>query len=95
MTELASDFNPQRADAGLSMLLADFPPSLFSDRLYESIELVDRYCLELAADVLNRLAVPQHLGEWRSAKALVQHLGFTPRFGVPLAWLLDRVAAPR
>jgi SAM-dependent methyltransferase len=84
-------FNPQPPDPRLALWLKDYPPSLFSERLYQSIELMERYSIDLAVDLLGRLNVINQLGDWRSAKNLCQALSFQPRFCFALDWLLKRL----
>jgi hypothetical protein len=71
--------------------LKDYPPSVLSERLYQSIELMERYSIELAIDLLRRLDVIDQLGEWRSADELCHVLSFQPRFSFALGWILERL----
>jgi SAM-dependent methyltransferase len=87
----APAFSARPADPRLADWLKDYPPSLFSDRLYQSIELMERYSIELAVDLLRRLKAIDHLGEWRSADELCDVLSFQPRFSSALGWLLERL----
>jgi SAM-dependent methyltransferase len=64
---------------------------VFSERLYESIELMERYSIELAIDLLRRLDVIDQLGKWQSAGELCQVLSFQPRFRFALGWILERL----
>ncbi|HAK05685.1 MAG TPA: hypothetical protein DCO65_00200 [Spartobacteria bacterium] len=84
-------FNPQPLDPRLGQWLKGYPPSLFSERLHQSIELMERYSIDLAIDLLGRLDVIDQLGEWRSARELCQALSFQPRFSSTLDWLLKRL----
>ncbi|MGE5208734.1 MAG: class I SAM-dependent methyltransferase [Alphaproteobacteria bacterium] len=87
----AYKFEIGRSDPRLTECLKEFPPSVFSERLYQSIELMERYSIELAVDLLGRLNVGEHLGEWRSADELCELLGFQARFKLPLEWILTRL----
>jgi SAM-dependent methyltransferase len=87
----APAFNPQPRDPRLAHLLSDYPPLLFSERLYQSIELMERYSIDLAIDLLGRLKVVEKLYDWRSAHELCHVLSFQPRFGLALSWLLERL----
>jgi len=95
MAALASSkppaFNPQPLDPRLAHWLKDYPPWLFSERLYQSIELMERYSIDLAIDLLDRLDIIDQLGEWRSARKLCQARSFQPRFSSALGWLLERL----
>ena len=87
----AHKFEPGRSDPRLAECLKEFPPAIFSERLYQSIELMERYSIELAVDLLGRLNVVEQLGTWRSADELCRVLCFKPRFRLALQWILARV----
>jgi SAM-dependent methyltransferase len=78
-------------DPRLADWLKNYPPSVFSERLYQSIELMERYSVELAIDLLSRLNVIEQLCEWRSSDELCRLLSFQPRFRSAMGWLLDRL----
>jgi SAM-dependent methyltransferase len=84
-------FKPQLPDPRLAHWLRKYPPSLFSDRLYQSIELMERYSIDLAIELLSRLNIIDRLGEWGSAGKLCQALSFQPHFNHALDWLLQRL----
>jgi SAM-dependent methyltransferase/3-hydroxymyristoyl/3-hydroxydecanoyl-(acyl carrier protein) dehydratase len=84
-------FDTTSSHPRLAHWLQGYPPSLFNQRLYQSIELMERYSIDLAIDLLCRLNVIDHLSEWRSARELCQALSFQPRFGFALDWLLRRL----
>ena len=44
----APKFETGRSDPRLAECLKEFPPAIFSERLYQSIELMERYSIELA-----------------------------------------------
>jgi SAM-dependent methyltransferase len=87
----APAFKPRPRDPRLAHWLKDFPPSFGTERLYQSIELMERYSIDLAIDLLSRLNVIDQLGEWRSARNLCHALSFQPRFSSALGWLLERL----
>ena len=87
----AHKFETGRSDPRLAECLREFPSSIFSERLYQSIELMERYSVELAVDLLGRLNVVEQLGEWRSADQLCGLLCFQPRFKIALQWILARL----
>ena len=64
---------------------------MFSEQLYQSIELLERYSIDLAIDLLRRLDVIDRLDEWRSANELCDMLSFQPRFSFALSWILERL----
>ena len=63
----APKFETGRSDPRLAEYLKEFPPAIFSERLYQSIELMERYSIELAVDLLGRLKLVEQLGAWRSS----------------------------
>ena len=84
-------FETGLSDPRLAEYLKGFPPAVFSERLYQSIELMERYSLELAVDLLGQLNLAEHLGAWRSADELCGLLRFQPRFRLALSWILARL----
>jgi SAM-dependent methyltransferase len=87
----APKFETGRSDPRLAECLKEFPPAIFSERLYQSIEVMERYSIELAVDLLGRLNLVEQLGAWRSPDELCELLGFQPRFKVALQWILARL----
>src|SRR6266480_3577888 len=87
----APTFIAQPSDPRLAHWLKGYPPSVFSEPLYQSIELMERYSIDLAIDLLSRLDVTDQLGEWRSANELCHVLSFRPGFSFALAWILERL----
>ena len=90
----APKFETGRSDPRLAGCLKEFPPAIFSERLYQSIELMERYSIELAIDLLGQLNLVEQLGAWRSADELCSILDFQPRFRLPLCWILTRLVEP-
>jgi len=84
----APNFETGRSDPRLAECLDGFPPAIFSEQLYQSIELMERYSIELAIDLLGQLNLTEQLGTWRSADELCGIFGFQPRFSVALQWIL-------
>src|SRR5262245_15917603 len=87
----APKFEMTRSDPRLAECLKEFPPTIFSERLYQSIELMERYSIELAVDLLGQLNLAEQLGAWRSADELCGLLGFQARFRIALQWILTRL----
>jgi SAM-dependent methyltransferase len=87
----APKFETGLSDPRLAECLKEFPPAIFSERLYQSIELMERYSIELAVDLLGRLNLAEQLGVWRSVDELCSVLGFQPRFRLALQWILTRL----
>lgn len=78
-------------DPRLEEWLKNYPPEVFGDRLYQSIEMMERYSIELAVNLLRQLNVLDQLDEWKSPDALCRALSFQPQFSSALRWLLERV----
>jgi len=91
----AHKFQAGRSDPRLAECLKKFPPAIFSERLYQSIELMERYSIELAVDLLGQLNLAEQLGAWRSADELCGVLHFQPRFRLSLDWILARLVETR
>jgi len=87
----APKFESGRSDPRLAECLKDLPPAIFSESLHQSIELMERYSIELAVDLLGQLKLAEQLDAWRSAEDLCGILGFQPRFKLPLQWILARL----
>jgi len=87
----APKFETGLSDPRLAECLKEFPAAIFSERLYQSIELMERYSIELAVDLLGQLNLAEQLGRWRSADELCSVLDFQPRFRLPLNWMLTRL----
>jgi SAM-dependent methyltransferase len=90
-TSDAPAFKAPPHDARLTRLLKDYPAQVFSEQLYQSIELMERYSIDLAIDLLRRLDVVDQLDEWRSADEICHTLSFQPRFTLALSWILERL----
>lgn len=91
MVEAAPAFDPPPLDARLAELLHEYPSSLLSERLYRSIELMERYTIDLAIEILTKLQVFDRLNDWRSPAELCQSLNFKPQFVFAMGWLLQRL----
>ena len=87
----AHEFATGPSDPRLAECLKEFPSAIFSERLYQSIELMERYSIEVAVDLLGQLNLVEQLGAWRSADELCRLLCFQPRFRLALQWILARL----
>src|SRR5213080_2252972 len=81
----------QPSDPRLAEYLKEYPPQVFSERLYQSIELMERHSVEMAIDLARRLNLVDHLSQWRSVDDLCSHLSFQPSFKFALHWILERL----
>ena len=88
----AQTFKVGPSDPRLAEYLKEYPPPVFSERLYQSIELLERYSVEIAIDLARRLNVIDHLSEWQSVDDLCRRLSFPPSFKFALQWILERLA---
>lgn len=91
LSSAAPPFEAQRSDPRLAQWLQQFPPEVFSERLYQSIELMERYSIELAVDLSRQLNLVDRLRKWRSTDELCRLLSFQPRFKFALRWILERL----
>jgi SAM-dependent methyltransferase len=87
----AQNFEVQPSDPRLAEYLKDYPSEVFSERLYQSIELLERYSVDLAIDLACRLNVIGHLSQWRSVDDLSRLLSFQHSFKFALDWILQRL----
>lgn len=90
-TSDAQTFKVQASDPRLAEYLKEYPAPVFSEQLYQSIELLERYSVEKALDLAHRLSVFDHLGQWQSADDLGRSLSFQPSFKFALRWILERL----
>jgi SAM-dependent methyltransferase len=87
----APPFKVQPSDPRLAEYLKEYPAPVFSERLYQSIELLERYSVDMAIDLARRLNVIDHLSQWRSLDDLCRLLSFQPSFKFALHWILERL----
>ena len=80
-------------DPQLNALLTGYPDGLFSTRLFQSIELLERYGLETLIAIAHRLQLPMLLDHWQTAETVCQRGGFDRRIGPAIAGLLRHLAA--
>ena len=77
--------------------LGEVPDDLFDDRLYWSVELVERYAREWAVDLVEALGLWQALeaaGDGgATAAAAVARCGLEPGIEAAVAWILEQLAA--
>ena len=91
LSSAAHQFEAQHRDPRLAQWLQQFPAEVFSERAYQSIELMERYSIELAVDLSRRLDLVERLRKWRSIDELCHLLSFQPRFKFALRWILERL----
>lgn len=87
----AQAFKVQPSDPRLAEYLKEYPAPVFSDQLYQSIELMERYSVEMAVNLARRLNVIDHLSQWQPVDDLCRLLSFQPSFKFALHWILERL----
>jgi SAM-dependent methyltransferase len=87
----AQTFKVQPSDPRLAEYLKEYPQQVFGERLYQSIELLERYSVEMAIDLARHLNLINHLSQWQSVDDLCSHLSFQPSFKFALHWILERL----
>lgn len=80
-------------DPRLAPLLASYPAEVFSERLYLSCELVDRYAGECALAVAHALGLESALRQPATPATVGRRAGLVAGFEPALTWLLERLAA--
>ena len=90
----AQTFRVKPSDPRLAEYLKGYPPPVFSERLYQSMELLERYSIDMAIDLARRLNVIDPLCQWQSVDHLRRLLSFQPSFNFALHWILDRLVEP-
>src|SRR5205814_436509 len=81
----------QPSDPRLAEYLKEYPPQVFSERLYQSIELMERNSVEMAIDLARRLNLVDQLRQLRSVDDLCSRPSFQRSFKVALRWILERL----
>jgi SAM-dependent methyltransferase len=84
-------FKVHPSDPRLAEYLKEYPQPVFSEPLYQSIELMERYSVEIAIDLARRLNLIEHLSQWQSVDDLCRLLSFQPSFKFALSWILERL----
>jgi SAM-dependent methyltransferase len=87
----ARTFKVPPSDPRLTEYLKDYPPSVFSEQLYQSMELLELYSVDTAIDLARRLKVLDHLDDWKSIDDLCGLLSFQRSFKFALRWILERL----
>jgi SAM-dependent methyltransferase len=84
-------FETRPSDPRLGQCLEQFPSAVFNEQLYQSMELIERYSIELAVDLSQQLNLADQLDQWRSADEISRLLSFQPPFKFALCWILERL----
>ncbi len=85
-------FQPPPRSFEVEDLLGEVPRDLFSDRLYQACELVERYVSDWAVVIAQRLALEPDLTEGTTVRAILSSRSYPAEGSPALAWLLARLA---
>lgn len=85
-------FLPPPRDLAADDLLREFPDGLFSDRLYEACELVERYVSDWTVAIAQRLALEPELERGTTVEEILAARSYPVEERPALAWLLARLA---
>ncbi len=89
---MLNPFLPPPRNPAVDELLGEIPRDLFTDRLYQSCELVERYVSDWAVAIAERLALAPELRSGTTAQAILRDRGYPAEASPALAWLLTRLA---
>lgn len=93
MQPMLVPFLPPPRDPAVDDLLGEIPSDLFSERLYQSCELVERYVSDWTVAIVQRLGLEPELARGATARELLRARGYPSEESPALAWLLARLAA--
>ena len=85
-------FAPAPRDVAADALLGEVPRELFSDRLYEACELVERYVSEQAVDLAQRLDLAGAIAGGGTVAEIAARGALSEEERPALLWLLRRLA---
>ena len=85
-------FLPPPRNAATDDFLGEIPRELFSDRLYEACELVERYVSDWAIAITQRLDLEPELTRGTTVEELLASRGYRVEESAALAWLLLRLS---
>lgn len=89
---MLAPFVPPPRDPAVDELLGEIPRELFSDRLYEACELVERYVSDWAVAIAAGLGLEAELANGATVAAILRARGLPQEESPALAWLLARLA---
>lgn len=92
MQEMLVPFLPPPRNAAVDELLGEIPRELFSDRLYQACELVERYVSDWSVAIAQRLELEPELAAGATVQGLLRARGYPAGESPALAWLLSRLA---
>lgn len=93
MLAVIAPFAPPPRDRSADALLGEIPCDLFSEGLYLSCELVDRYALDWAIELVDRLGLADPLATGTTLDELMTARSFVPAGRPALDWILRRLAS--
>ena len=86
-------FLPPPRNAAVDELLGEIPRELFSERLYQACELVERYVSDWTVTIAQRLGLEPDLAQGTSVAAILRSRSLPDQRSPALSWLLARLAA--
>lgn len=92
MQGMVVPFQPPPRNPAVDDLLGEIPRDLFSDRLYQACELVERYVSDWAIALAQRLGLEPELAQGATVQQLLRTLGYPFDESRALSWLLARLA---
>ncbi len=93
MKRMLVPFLPPPRNCAVDDLLGEIPRDLFSERLYQACELVERYVSDWAVAIAQRLGLEAELAEGATTHELLRARGYPADDSPALDWLLARLAA--
>jgi len=92
MLRVLVPFLPPPRNPAVDDLLGEVPRELFSERLYQACELVERYVSDLAVAIAQRLELEPELAQGTTAQAILRSRRYPEDESPALDWLLARLA---
>lgn len=92
MEGMVVPFLPPPRNPAVDDLLGEIPRDLFSDRLYQACELVERYVSDWAVALAQRLGLEPELAQGATVQQLLRTQGYPFDESRALSWLLARLA---
>lgn len=92
MNPVLVPFQPPPRNFRVDDLLGELPRDLFSERLYQACELVERYVSDWTVVIAQRLALEPDLAQGTTVCGILHSRSYPAEASPALAWLLARLA---
>lgn len=92
MIHVLVPFQPPPRNLAVDDLLGEVPRELFSERLYQACELVERYVSDWAVAIAQRRELEPELAQGTTARAILRSRRYPEEESPALDWLLARLA---